>query len=259
MLERRELGRGIVALVSRPLESAGFLVAFTERSGGTSAAPYRSLNLSLATDDAPESVRENRRRACDALSIERFATGEQVHGARIGRVGPKRAGAGFEDRSDSVAGTDALLTTSRGVAIGVLVADCVPIALADPQSGRLCVVHAGWREIAAGVVSTAIGAFPDPTSVRAAIGPAIGPDHYEVGQDVALAVSAASAGGAVVARRGNRIFLDLPGTVARILKERGVRRIEDAGLCTACETRRFFSHRRDGVTGRQALLALRLA
>ena len=82
MLERRELGRGIVALVSRPLESAGFLVAFTERSGGTSAAPYRSLNLSLATDDASESVRENRRRACDALSIERFATGEQVHGAR---------------------------------------------------------------------------------------------------------------------------------------------------------------------------------
>ncbi|TMK80194.1 MAG: hypothetical protein E6G47_07250 [Actinobacteria bacterium] len=60
-------------------------------------------------------------------------------------------------------------------------------------------------------------------------------------------------------RLGNRILLDLPGTVARILKERGVRRTEDAGLCTACETRRFFSHRRDGVTGRQALLALRLA
>jgi purine-nucleoside/S-methyl-5'-thioadenosine phosphorylase / adenosine deaminase len=258
MLERRVLPGRVTALVSKRLESDGFLVAFTERTGGASAAPYRSLNLGLRTDDVRERVTENRRRACSALGIQRFACGEQVHRSALARVGPKRAAAGFDDPESALPGADALWTTSRAVPLAVLVADCVPLALAEATSGVLAVVHAGWRGIASGVLRSALRRFDEPASVRAAIGPAIGSDHYEVGEDVALAVSAAAEGGAVIRRDRGRLFLDLPGTVARVLKELGVRSIERAEECTACERARFFSHRRDGETGRQALIATRI-
>src|SRR5712692_7339062 len=258
MLERRALGRGIAALVSRPLEAAGFLIAFTERTGGTSQSPFRSLNLGLRTDDERAAVLQNRRRVCEALGVSSFAVGQQVNGARCARVGPKRAGAGFTDAADAFGATDALITTSRDVALAALVADCVPVALVDPARGALAVVHAGWRGIAAGILGASLRRFAEPGEVRAVIGPAIGPDHYSVGEDVALAVSAASDAGVNAARRGGQVFLDLPGTVARILKELGVRREDSAGTCTACEPRRFFSYRRDGPTGRQALIAVRL-
>jgi copper oxidase (laccase) domain-containing protein len=90
------------------------------------------------------------------------------------------------------------------------------------------------------------------------VGPAIGPCHYEVREDVALAVAAGSPAGAVTERREGRLFLDLPGTAARVLRNGGVRTIDRAETCTACEPERFYSHRRDGVSGRQALIAMRL-
>ena len=91
-----------------------------------------------------------------------------------------------------------------------------------------------------------------------AIGPAIGPCHYEVGEDVAAVVAAASEAGAATERRRGRVFLDLPGTAHATLRALGIRRVDVAGLCTACEPRRLFSHRRDGPrTGRQALVAVR--
>ena len=122
---------------------------------------------------------------------------------------------------------------------------------------RVAVIHAGWRGIAAGIVDRAVRAFVDE-SPAAAIGPAIGPCHYEVGADVVERVAAGSSGGAVSERRGGRSFLDLPATVERILRGAGVVSIERADECTACEEGRFFSHRRDGRTGRQAALAVRL-
>jgi YfiH family protein len=257
MLERR-VSRGVTFLVAKAMESAGFLVAFTERSGGTSTGPYRSLNLGLRDADESQRVLENRRRACRALDVPSFACAQQVHGTHRVRIGPKRAGAGYTDRDEAVPGTDCLVTASRGVAVAVMTADCVPIALGDPVKGTIAVVHAGWRGIARGVLASALGAFPEPSRLKAAIGPAVGPDHYEVREDVALAVGMAAEGGAVTERHGSRINLDLPGTVARVLRERGVRSIERAGECTACERARFFSYRRDGETGRQALVAVRL-
>jgi YfiH family protein len=243
--------------VSTREESDGFLVAFTERTGGTSRGSFRSLNLGLRSGDDQERVRENRRRVCAALGITSFACGQQAHGAGTARIGPRRAGAGFSDPEDAVPGVDALVTSSRGVAMAVLVADCVPLALVDPAAGRVCVVHAGWKGVAAGILQAALRPFAEPSRVRATMGPAIGLDHYEVGEDVALAVSAASGAGAKTRRVGSRLFLDLPGTVAVILKEHGVRTIERSGDCTACQKDRFFSYRRDGQTGRQALIAMR--
>jgi YfiH family protein len=249
---------GLVALVPLSLEGAGFFVAFTERAGGVSSGPFESLNLGLRAGDDIENARENRRRLCRTFGLNGFAVGRQVHGTRCARVGIKRAGSGFTDPATAFPATDVLTTTAPGVGVGVLTADCVPVALADPGSGRLAVVHAGWRGIAAGVMTESIRLFPDPRRILAAVGPAIGPDHYEVGRDVAAVVGGATESGAVVRGRGSRVRLDLPGTVAKILRECGVASIEEAADCTACHPDRFFSYRRDGSTGRQGVFGARL-
>lgn len=257
-MERRKLAGDIHALVPRALEGRGFLAAFTERTGGVSAGPFETLNLGLATGDRRASVEENRGRVLGALGVPPPALARQVHGARVVRVGAGRAGAGWDGRAGPIADADALLVSRAGLPVAVLVADCLPIALADPAAGLLAVVHAGWRGLAAGVIERALARFPAPRRLLAAIGPAVGPCHYEVGEDVALAVAAGSEAGAVTARRGGRVRLDLAATAARVLRAAGVRRLEAAGACTACEEGRFFSHRRDGRTGRQALIAVRL-
>lgn len=257
MMDRRVLEGGIHVLVPDRLESDGFLVAFTERTGGVSEHAFRSLNLGLRCGDDPARALENRHRVCGAVGVPPFALVRQVHGTRVVRAGRRRMGAGFQDPSTALGSADAIVTSSRGVALAVLTADCVPVALADPAAGRLAVVHAGWRGVAHGVLRSAVGCFPRPAEVRAAVGPAIGPDHYEVGEEVAGAVSAASPSGAVTSRSGSRLLLDLPATVTRILRGLGVRRIDREEVCTACEPDRFFSYRRDGVTGRQALVAMR--
>lgn len=245
-------------MVSPRFEGAGFLAAFTERAGGASEDRYASLNLGAATGDRTDLVVENRRRVADALGVRPFACARQAHGAKVMRIGPSRAGRGFARPEDALDGVDGLATSSPGVSMAVVAADCLPIALADPGAGRIAVVHAGWRGLAAGVIQEAVRGFEDPGGLMAAIGPAIGPDHYEVGEDVALAVSAATPAGARLRRSGGRVFLDLPGTAAAILRDLGVRGIEHAETCTACQPDRFFSHRRDGTTGRQALVAVRL-
>jgi YfiH family protein len=256
-MDRRVLDGGIAVLVPERLEADGFVVAFTERAGGVSDEPFGSLNLGLRCGDDPARALENRRRLCMALGVPPFALVRQVHGDRVVRAGRARSGAGFEDPSTALGSADAIVTSRRRVPIAVLTADCVPVVLADPSSGRFAVVHAGWRGVAGGVLGAALRRFPDPAQLRAAVGPAIGPDHYPVGEDVAGAVSAASPGGAVLARSDSRILLDLPATVVRILEGAGIRAVERASVCTACEPERFFSHRRDGITGRQAVVAMR--
>ena len=260
MLERRAFAGGVAAIVSSRLEEAGFMTGFAERTGGCSDGPFASLNLGLKAGDHIDNARDNRRRLCSAIGVRAFAVGRQVHGTRVARVGTRHAGSGFTDPAGAFPETDVLTAHASGVAIGVLTADCVPVALAEPRSGRLVVAHAGWRGVAAGVVAVAVGLFGDPSRVLAGVGPSIGPDHYEVGEDVARAVGAAAEGGAIVRGLGPRVQLDLPGTVVRILRERGVRsnHIEHDGSCTACEPERFFSYRRDGLTGRQGLVAFRL-
>jgi YfiH family protein len=259
MLERRLLDGGMAALVSSSLLAEGFLVAFTERAGGVSQGVFRSLNMGYGSGDEPEAVLENRRRVCRTLGIERFAAARQVHGAARVPVGRALAGDGF-DVPGRWAGTgDVLVARDRETAVAVLVADCVPVALADP-CGILAVVHAGWRGVAAGVLASALEPFPSMAGVRAVVGPAVRADHYEVGEEVVSAVARAPGGGSdpAVDRRTGRTRLDLPDTVVRILRAHGVRRFERAEECTACEGERFFSYRRDGRSGRQALVAVRL-
>jgi polyphenol oxidase len=257
-LERRHLGNQVYALVSPTLERSGFLAAFMERTGGVSPAPFDTLNCSLATDDDPANARENRARVIEGLGIRPFATPYQVHGANVVPVGEEARGAGFGDPATRVPETDGLSTKSAGTPVAVLTADCLPIVLASPREGVVAVVHAGWRGLVAGILGRAVATFEDPEEVRAVIGPAVGPDHYEVGEDVAVAVAAASDSGAATIRRGRAIHLDLPASARGALEALGVGHIEVAEVCTACEPTRFFSHRREGRTGRQLAVAMRV-
>jgi YfiH family protein len=256
--DAREPVPGLRLLVPTGLERAGVLAAFSGRAGGVSQGPYRSLNVGFGVGDDPAAVRANRRRLAAALSLDAFAVAGLVHGARLARVGPRRAGAGFADPGGRIRGADGLLATAAGLAVAVTCADCLPVVLAPGDGRSVAVVHAGWRGIAAGILQRAVAALGRPDELRAAIGPAVRPCHYEVGEDVARAVARGAEGRAVTSRRGGRIALDLVATAARALRLLGVRRVEVADLCTACHPDRFFSHRRDGTTGRQAAIAVRL-
>jgi YfiH family protein len=256
MMERRRVGPDLFVHVSPSLEGLGFLAAWTERTGGVSDGPYGSLNLSFRGDRS-SLVRENRRRVIDALDIPPFAVSRQPHRSALALIGPARAGAGFHRRWRAIRGADALATGRPGIPVAVLAADCVPLVLTSPGRGVLVAVHAGWRGLAAGILARAVGRFLEPADIHAAIGPAIGPCHYEVNAEVADAVGG-GAGHAVTEQRDGGLYLDLPGTVEAALEASGVRVIDRSEECTACSPDRFFSHRRDGVAGRQALVAMRL-
>jgi polyphenol oxidase len=213
------------------IDLPGATALFTTRRGGVSEGPYESLNVGLLTDDDPVLVAANRERVRAQAGAARLAQGRQVHGTRIAVDGEGGAEA------------DGQVTTQAGVAAIVLVADCLPVALAGPDAAG--VVHAGWRGLAGGVLETGVAAV-GRGPVTAAIGPGIGPCCYEVGDDV-RAVFAST-----------QRTLDLKAVARARLQAAGVQEVHDCGLCTACDARRFFSHRRDrGVTGRQAGLAWR--
>jgi purine-nucleoside/S-methyl-5'-thioadenosine phosphorylase / adenosine deaminase len=219
---------------------------FTTRLGGVSPAPWDSLNLGGAVGDAPERVAENWRRL-EADTGLGFARVRQVHGARAVRA--DRPCAPVEE-------ADAVVSLRPGVAACVSVADCVPVLLADPGSGAVAAVHAGWRgtlarAAAEGVRALAREAGAPPARLLAAVGPSIGPCCYEVSADLAERFRLEL--GPVV-RGESAPRLDLWAANRRVLEEAGLHpgRIEILGRCTACERDLFFSHRRDaGQTGRQ--------
>ena len=224
---------GPLSLLTWPaLDTSGADAAVTARSGGVSAGPYASLNLSLSVGDDPRCVLENRRRlaASFGASPADFVFAGQVHGAAVRVVGEPDRGRGAFSREDAVPGTDALVTTSPAVVLAILTADCVPIVLHDPVAGVLGCVHAGWRGTAAGVAAAAIAAMralgSRPSDVIAGIGPAIAPARYQVGPDVHQAVSQAfgSAASAVMCPDSvpDRWRLDLWAANRLALREAGV-------------------------------------
>jgi polyphenol oxidase len=225
-----------------------YRVEFSTRVGGVSDGPYRSLNLGLLTDDEPERVVENRRRLAEAVGAdpERATMALQVHGARVSQarsLGIVRPGTPYER-------CDGLWSEEPGQAMVLVTADCLPIALARAEGKpRLAVLHVGWRGLLEGIVAAGAAALENGELV-AAVGPGIGPCCYEVREEVAAPYRERF--GADVVRGRN---LDLPLAAERALREAGVRELETAGLCTACDPELFFSHRRDdGVTGRQGVI-----
>jgi polyphenol oxidase len=225
----------------------GAQVLFSTREGGVSEGAYASLNLGILTEDDPGRVRKNRgilaRQA--GLPAERVAMGWQVHGTELREWDAAPENGGYAAPGAELARVDGHLTTTPDVGLLVLVADCLPLALAG--GGRVAMLHCGWRGLAGGIVERALERFDEPPA--AAIGPGIGPCCYEVGEEVLAAF--AGLDGVAQGR-----MLDLRAVARRKLEQGGVRQIESVDLCTSCRDDLFFSHRRDrGLTGRQAGLA----
>lgn len=226
---------------------------FSTRRGGVSEGPFSSLNLGSDPDDPAQHLAENRRRFLAALgggAALELAQVDQVHGAVVA----------VADRGGAHGEADALVTSASQVAVGVRTADCAPVLLAAlDERGRaraVAAVHAGWRGATAGIVPAAIWKLGGPLDrLRVAIGPAIGLDAFEVGEEVITAARASLGGGEPPLHRpgeGNP-HLDLRGLlVAQVLRlGLSAEQIELTGGCTASHPELYFSYRRDrGRTGR---------
>jgi hypothetical protein len=227
-----------------------YRVAFSTRRGGVSDGPFASLNLGIRTDDDPVRVVENRTRLCSALDVDADGTtmAWQRHGAFVRRAEPR----GVVTPGTVYDHCDGLWSDVPGQGMLLLTADCVPIVLARTggDSPAIGILHAGWRGLLAGIVAEGARALGGGR-FTAALGPAIGPCCYEVGEEVAEPFREAF--GADVAREGK---LDLWTAAERALRAHGCEHVERFDVCTACNASRFFSHRRDGGrTGRQGVIA----
>lgn len=231
------------------------------RLGGVSPQPWESLNQGGTVGDERPRVVENRRRVFDVmgLPVESIYDAWQVHGTHVICADQPRP------LDQPHAKADAILTDRPGISLFMRFADCVPVVLFDPRKRVVGLVHAGWRgtvDRAAGVAVEQMRAQygSQPENVLACVGPSICAAHYEVGEEVQSAARAAFGAQAdhLLLAGNGRPHLDLWAANRLALEEAGVRHIEVAGICTACNTADWFSHRAEhGKTGRfGAIIAL---
>lgn len=242
----------------RPEVRQGLLHAIFTRCGGVSKGPFASLNLGSTVGDDPRAVSENHRRVYAALGLHptQVVSPYQVHGAHVAVVD-------YHDKGLVIPGTDALITAQVGVVLLLRFADCVPILMYDPRHHVVGLAHAGWRGLAAGVIPATVTAMvqhfgSQPADLWAGIGPAIGADHYAVGPDVASAVQRTLLPSTRTATlRDGQWYLDLAASAREQLRMLGVTDISESGICTACHTEEWYSHRAEhGRTGRFGVLAM---
>lgn len=217
----------------------------TTRRGGVSAGPYASLNLGEHVGDDPKAVAANRAQLQEGLGdvVPRWL--RQVHGVRV--VG---------DGDSIQEPADAAVTAQRGAACVIMTADCLPVIFCDRAGTRVAAAHAGWRGLAAGVLEETLRSM-GTTDVMAWMGPAIGPQAYEVGADVRRAFiqqSAQAAKAFTPSQVADKWRCDLYMLARQRLEAAGVKAVYGGGFCTFMDQERFFSFRRDGQTGRMATL-----
>ncbi|MEO7114520.1 MAG: peptidoglycan editing factor PgeF [Caldimonas sp.] len=229
----------------------------TTRRGGRSVGPYASMNVGVAVGDSLEAVVVNRALLAEAAGA-RPVFMRQVHGTRVIGVGSADAG-----HDAPLCDADACVTTEPGVACVVQAADCLPVLLAAPGGRAVGAAHAGWRGLAGGVVEATVkavcaAAACTPRDLDAWLGACIGPSAFEVGADVLVAfgvdplAAATDATGRFVPHAPGKWLADLAGLARDRLLAAGVERVGGGRWCTVSEPSRFFSFRRDGVTGRMA-------
>jgi len=248
----------------------GLTHAFMTREGGFSTGEFSGLNLGMGSGDDPLKIHANMERLSRAFGLLRgVATVRQVHGKGVvimdgsPEVIPGTApGAAEEEKEETDSlppEADAIITTTPGLAVGILTADCVPILFHDPATGLAAAVHAGWRGFAAGVIEMTLGVMASSFGTRsrdvlAAVGPHIGPCCYEVSEDLREEFRKNGIETERVFREDNgSLRLDLGAAVTEALLGLGIEaeNMSGPGPCTACGEAHFFSYRRDGTTGRQ--------
>jgi polyphenol oxidase len=242
------------------------LACCTERTGGVSESPYAELNLAFHVGDDPAAVVTNRERLAAALGVplDAFVVAHQVHKGHVEVVTDLHRGRGARTDDDAIPGTDAFITRQPGLVLAVLTADCVPVIVLDPTLPAVGVAHAGWAGTLLHVTRRTVEKMQaefgsDPRSLVAAVGPSIGPATYEVRRDVADLARAEFAGLDVLRPNGDETYLfDLWASNVGDLVDAGLspENIEVAGIDTYAEAARFYSHRRDGTTGRFMALAM---
>jgi len=239
----------------------------TLRTGGLSKPPYASLNLGSHVGDDATAVAGNRRALRDAARLPAEpAWLEQVHGTHVmdldSQIPADSTGAASPAPAGPVGPADAAVTRQPGRVCAILTADCLPVLLASDAGDRVGAAHAGWRGLAAGVIEATVGALgAPPRQLLAWLGPAIGPAHFEVGAEVreeflqrAAAGDTAADDAAFVPNARGRYTADLYALARHRLRRLGVDRIYGGGECTYADDARYYSHRRDGRSGRQATL-----
>jgi YfiH family protein len=225
----------------------------TLRSGeGVSPPPFDRFNLGLRCGDDPARARHNRDRLADWLALPSPPHWlRQVHGTRVLRFGAApRPG---DDEPEA----DAAVTSAPGVVLAILTADCLPVVFAARDGSEVAAAHAGWRGLAAGMLEATVAAMRTPAAQLVAwFGPAAGPQVYEIGAEVRDAFVAGDAGAAAAFEpsRPGHWRADLFALARRRLAATGVSEVHGGGLCTISDPARFFSHRRDGRSGRLATL-----
>jgi YfiH family protein len=224
---------------------------FFTRNGGVSEGIYASLNCGFGSDDAPDKVAENRRRAAAVLDLAPAAlvTPYQVHGVHALEVTrPWQPG--------SAPKADAVVTSRTGLALGILTADCAPVLLADPAAGVIGAAHAGWRGALAGIVEATVAAMvalgAGRGRIKAAIGPCIGRDSYEVGPEFPapfLERAAENRAFFAPAQRPGHFLFDLGGYVGRDLEQAGIGTVGTIAFDSCADESLLFSYRRATLRG----------
>jgi hypothetical protein len=224
--------------------------ACTTRDGGVSAGPYGSLNLGDHVGDEPQLVARNR------AIVERVIEARPVYLKQVhGTAGVVTLDGNTEDGIEA----DGCWTSVRGIACTIMVADCLPVLFAADDGSRVGAAHAGWRGLAGGIVEATVRAMEvDASSLVAWLGPAIGPEAFEVGPEVKAAFEACDASAARHFKpyREGKWLADLPALARMRLRALGITRIHgndsSRKWCTVSNPSRFFSHRRDRISGRFA-------
>jgi polyphenol oxidase len=235
--------------------------AIFTRRGGVSPSPWADLNLGGTVGDDPERVRKNRQLALTVLGCDPASVYDvwQVHGVDVAVAEAPR----LPEASHLQA--DIILSRTPGITLLMRFADCVPVLLHDPVQKAIGLVHAGWLGTVLGTARVAVEAMrtyfnSDSMNILAAIGPSIGPDHYDVGFDVVARVrqTFGKAARYVLRDQAGKTYFDLWAANRLILERAGVTQIELAGLCTFCHNDDWYSHRAEnGRTGRfGAVIAL---
>lgn len=235
----------------------------TTRAGGISTGQYASLNLGLSTGDDPLAVRANRERLRAALPAAPFWL-TQMHGARVVEADADVKRPDVDVKLDERPEADAAIARKPGIVCAILVADCLPVLITDRAGTMVAAAHAGWRGLAAGVIENTVGALTGhgaaAADLVAYLGPGIGPRAFEVGDDVYQAYVSrdAAAAAAFTRTRHDKWLANLFLLARRALERAGVAQVHGGDVCTFSDPERFFSYRRERVTGRMGAFIWRV-